>query len=287
MSRNEGRFEAAEGIPTPEDEGPPAAAVSAPTQFNWSVPTEFVELPSKGKFYTPGHPVHNVEAIEIKYMTAKEEDILSDRALLKKGMAVDRALQNLIVDKNIKIENLLIGDKNALLVAARKTGFGPEYTTRVTCPSCGDVDDHTFDLDDIGHVDFEGAMELEEVALTERNTFKVTLPMTKVEVECKMLLGKDESVISKKTLRQGRKNENSSMLVDTLALMMVSLNGNEDKLQIIKFANQMPARDSRYLRTVSNKVTPNVDMSADYECMSCGATAALEVPLTADFFWPK
>ena len=167
MSRNEGRFEAAEGIPTPEDEGPPAAAVSAPTQFNWSVPTEFVELPSKGKFYTPGHPVHNVEAIEIKYMTAKEEDILSDRALLKKGMAVDRALQNLIVDKNIKIENLLIGDKNALLVAARKTGFGPEYTTRVTCPACGEVDDYSFDLDDLGHNDFEESMELEEAILTE------------------------------------------------------------------------------------------------------------------------
>ena len=129
MSRNEGRFEAAEGIPNPEDEGPPAAAVSAPTQFNWSVPTEFVEIPSKGKFYPNGHPLHNLDTIEIKYMTAKEEDILSDRSLLKKGIAVDRALQNLIVNKAIKIDDLLVGDKNALLIAARKTGFGPEYTT--------------------------------------------------------------------------------------------------------------------------------------------------------------
>tara|TARA_A100001515_G_scaffold72628_1_gene57801 strand:+ start:138 stop:1001 length:864 start_codon:yes stop_codon:yes gene_type:complete len=287
MSRNEGRFEAAEGIPNPEDEGPPAAAVSAPTQFNWSVPTEFVEIPSKGKFYPNGHPLHNLDTIEIKYMTAKEEDILSDRSLLKKGIAVDRALQNLIVNKAIKIDDLLVGDKNALLIAARKTGFGPEYTTRVTCPACGEVDDYSFDLDDLGHNDFEGSMELEEAILTERNTFKFKLPMTGVEVECRMLTGRDESAIAKKTLRKGRKNEESSLLVDTLALMIVSLNGNDDRIQIAQFAHQMPARDARYLRAVSGRVTPNVDMKTEFQCVSCGATADLEVPLTADFFWPR
>ena len=101
MSRNEGRFNAADDLPTPEDEGTSAVAASAAnTQFNWALPTEFVELPSKGKFYPPGHPLHNEETIEIKYMTAKEEDILTDRSLLKKGIAVDRVLENIIVNNN-------------------------------------------------------------------------------------------------------------------------------------------------------------------------------------------
>ena len=103
MSRNEGRFEAAEGIPTPEDEGSSAAAVSPPTQFNWAVPTEIVELPSKGRFYPEGHVLHNTDTVELRYMTAKEEDILTDRTLLRKGLAVDRALSNLLVYKSIKL----------------------------------------------------------------------------------------------------------------------------------------------------------------------------------------
>ena len=99
MSRNEGRFQAAEGIPTPEDEGTSAVAASTPAaQFNWAVPTEFVELPSKGKFYPPGHPLHNAETVEIKFMTAKEEDMLSSRALLKSGVAIDRVLQSLVME---------------------------------------------------------------------------------------------------------------------------------------------------------------------------------------------
>ena len=287
MSRNEGRFEAAEGIPTPEDEGSSAVAASSPGQFNWAVPTEFVELPSKGKFYPPGHVLHNVETIEIRYMTAKEEDILSDRSLLKKGVAVDRTLENLIVDKTIKLENLLVGDKNALLIAARRTGYGDEYITKVTCPSCGEVDEFSFSLSDLGHNDFEHNLELEEVELTSNNTFKLTLPMSKVVVECRMLTGKDESILSKKSLRQGRKNEKSTILTDTLVLMMVAINDQTDKVQLASFAHNMPARDSRYLRAVANRVTPNVNMETDFQCSSCGAEAALEVPLTADFFWPK
>ncbi len=287
MSRNEGRFEAAEGIPTPEDEGSSAAAVSPPTQFNWAVPTEIVELPSKGRFYPEGHILHNTDTVELRYMTAKEEDILTDRTLLRKGLAVDRALSSLLVDKSIKLEDLLVGDKNALLVAARRTGYGNEYTTKVTCPSCAEVTDFTFNLDELGHNDFEEALSDEEVELTERNTFKLTLPMSKVEVECRMLTGKEENLLAKKALRKGKTKEQSTALTDTLSQMILSVNGISDRLQINDFAYTMPARDSRYLRKVAARVTPNMDMTTQFVCSACGAEAALEVPLTADFFWPK
>lgn len=288
MSRNEGRFNAAEGIPTPEDEGTSAVAASAAnTQFNWALPTEFVELPSKGKFYPPGHPLHNVETVEIKYMTAKEEDILTDRALLKKGVAVDRMLENIIVDKNIKLDDLLIGDKNAILVTARMTGYGADYEAKVVCPSCFETVDHQFDLEELGHLDFEQALEEQEVEKTENNTFRVTLPMSKVTVECRMLNGKDETIIAKNTLRKDRTNQASNTLTTQLALMIVSVNGDTDKVNKLQFINAMPARDSRYLRNIMGEITPNVDMTTAFQCPKCGETAALEVPLGAGFFWPK
>ena len=288
MSRNEGRFNAAEGIPTPEDEGTSAVAASAAgSQFNWALPTEFVELPSKGRFYPPGHPLHNETTVEIKYMTAKEEDILTDRALLKKGVAIDRVLENLIIDQRVKLNDLLIGDKNAILVKARTTGYGSEYETRVVCPNCIEPSEHSFDLEGLGHVDFENALEQEEVEITESNTFRVTLPMSKVTLECRMLNGGDETSIAKKALRKDRKNEASKTLTTQLGLMIVSVNGDKDNFTKAKFIAAMPARDSRYLRTIMEKVTPNVVMKQDFDCVECGTTSVLEVPLNADFFWPK
>jgi len=288
MSRNEGRFSAAEGSPTPEDEGTSAVAASAAgSQFNWALPTEFVELPSKGRFYPPGHPLHNETTVEIKYMTAKEEDILTDRALLKKGIAIDRVLENLIVNKAIKLDDLLVGDKNAILVKARTTGYGSSYDTRVICPNCLTPCEHSFDLEELGHIDFEQSLEDDEVELTESNTFRVTLPMSKVTIECRMLTGGDESSIAKKALRNDRKNEASTTLTTQLGMLIVSINDNTDKFTKAKFIAAMPARDSRYLRGILEKVTPNIDMTQDFECEHCGEQAVLEVPLNTDFFWPK
>ena len=154
MSRNESRL-GLDNTPTQDDTpaattaavglGVPTSNTDAPN-FSWSVPTEFVELPSQGIFYPAGHPLQNQKTVEIRYMTAKEEDILTSRSLLKEGVALDRMLQNLLVSKNININTLLVGDKNALLVAARRTGYGADYETNVTCPSCGNTDEHSFDI---------------------------------------------------------------------------------------------------------------------------------------------
>ena len=114
----------------------------APTQqtgqLNFVLPTEFVELPSKGKFYKEGHPLRNQQTVEIKQMTAKEEDILTSQSLLKQGVAIDRFIQSILV-QDIDVDSLLVGDKNAILIAARMSGYGDTYETGVTCPACGTV----------------------------------------------------------------------------------------------------------------------------------------------------
>jgi len=251
------------------------------------VPTEFVELPSQGRFYPPGHPLQGQETIEVKYMTAKEEDILTDRSLLKKGVAIDRALQNLIVDSRVKVNDLLMGDKNALLVAARVTGYGAEYVTNVTCPSCQNVDEHEFDLQDLRTVDTEAAMAEHDVHLTERNTFVLTLPVSKAQIECRMLTGEDEAAITKIATRNSKASKGSGLLTTQLAKTIVAINGNPSPTQIGVLATTMPAKDSRYIRKVLAEVVPNIDMSQEFNCTNCDYSADMEVPLTADFFWPK
>ena len=122
----------------------PVAAMPNPLDF--VSPTEHVELPSRGRGYPQGHPLHNQETIEIKYMTAKEEDILSSQSLIRKGLAIDRMLQSVLINKDVQVKDLLIGDKNALTVAARVTGYGADYVTTVTCPACSTEQEFDFDL---------------------------------------------------------------------------------------------------------------------------------------------
>jgi len=291
MNRNESRMGAPDEMFLEDEGSAPAAIVTdttpAPAKFSWSTPSEIVKLPSGGVFYHPNHPLHNKDELEIRYMTAKEEDILTDRALLKNGTAIDRALQNLIVDKNIKVDELLIGDKNAVVVAARITGYGSEYETKVTCPACGESDDFMFDLEDLETKNTTENMKDLGITLTERKTFMLTLPLSKVEVECRLLTGADETKMYKQAQRKQKKKMGSSMLTDQLKEIIISVNGDTDIVSRTTFVRQMPAKDSRYLRTTLAEVTPDVNMAQQYECTNCGHTADMEVPLTTDFFWPK
>ena len=116
------------------DAGSESPAAALPNPLDFISPTEHVELPSQGKGYPQGHPLHGKETIEIKYMTAKEEDILSSRNLLKKGLAIERLIQSVICDKNVQAKDLLVGDRNAILIAARRSAYGNIYSIKVTCP---------------------------------------------------------------------------------------------------------------------------------------------------------
>ena len=115
----------------------------------------------------------------------------------------------------------------------------------------------------------------------------ITLPMSKVNVECRLLTGADETKMFKENQRRTKKKMDSSMLTDQLKETILSVNGDTDLISRTSFIRQMPAKDSRYLRNALGDLTPNVDMSQVYECTNCGHTADMEVPLTTDFFWPK
>ena len=182
-----------ERLATAASAPPPMPGVGSETPsmtLDFTCPTEFVDLPSRGRFYPEGHPLHGKESVEIRFMTAKDEDILTSKSLLKKGVAVDRFLQNIIVDKSIKLPDLLIGDKNALVVAARITGYGTNYSTKTTCPACASTQEYEFDLGD-GRISAGGLESVreytpaiaEDIEETENNTWLVQCPRSKVVVE--------------------------------------------------------------------------------------------------------
>lgn len=289
MSRNSNRLTGGGGATEQQDTTPPQQNVQNNNDFGFVVPTEFVELPSRGTFYTPGHPLHNQETIEVKHMTAKEEDMLTSRSLLRKGVALDRVIDSIIIDNRIDSEELLVGDRNAIIVSARISAYGSDYTTKVTCPNCSTQQEHTFDLNEssIYNQDneddpFDGLVEQQE-----DGTFVVELPRSELNVGFKILTGKDEKQVAsglehdKKTKGSYEKN-----VTRQLKHIITSVNGNATSAAINYVADNLPSIDARYLRQAYKSVNPNIDLTQHFECIECGHEANMEVPLTADFFWP-
>jgi rubredoxin len=252
--------------------------------FNFATPTDFVKLPSGGKYYPPNHPLHNIDTVEIRYMTAKDEDILTSKALIKQGIVIDRLIESVVLDKRIKTADLLSGDKNALLVGARVTGFGPEYKTNITCPNCGHINKHAFDLSEVEPKPEPDYEEL-EVEKTEEGTFIFKLPRTGVNVEVKLMTGSDETQLLQTMERREKKGLPISVTTTQLMSIIVSVNGITNRTQISEFVGNMPSYDSRYLREVYAKLVPNIDMVQEFQCEKCGAEKEVDIPITVDFFW--
>lgn len=277
--------DARSGAKAPDDA--PASATQAPaTGLNFVVPTEIVDLPSRGDFYPEGHSMHGRDTLEIRHMTAKEEDILTSRTLLKKGIAIDRLLESIIVDTTVKPDDLLVGDKNAVIVTTRIAAYGADYNAKVACPSCGSVDDFSFNLfeQNISHPDDNENSGFEK---TENNTFLITLPKSGVITEVRLLTGQDEKWLAKMTENKKKHNLGDSTLTDQMRLFVVSLNGIDDVTQINQFIDAMPAADSRHLRNVYKTLNPNIDLTQEVTCTSCGDETRMEVPFTSNFFWPQ
>ena len=289
------------GLPTPGasqsvDVPPPIVAPQQqpPTDNNLSYisPTELVALPSKGVLYAEDHPLHGSSDIELREMTAKEEDILTTQSFIQKGIVFERLLQSLIVDKSIKVGDLLIGDKNALLIAARSSGYGNIYDTHVACPACGHEEDFGFDLNDCritSPVDLETTEDEELVTYVSEGTsgrYFVTLPKSNATMEVRLMTGKEETEFAQQREMQRKKKLPESPLTDHFRKITLSVNGVTEALPIRRFIESMPASDSRFLRRIFAKITPNIEMAQEFVCPDCEYEQDLEVPLTATFFWP-
>ena len=261
----------------------PAEAPASPLDF--VNPTEFVELPSKGIGYPEGHPLKGQEVVEIRFMTAKDEDILTSQTLLKKGLALERFMQNIIIG-NIDSKSLLVGDRNAILIAARASGYGNIYEVNTSCPNCGEKQFEQFDISNPKVHESAWSEDGSLVTRTEQGTFIARTPMTNFDIELRLLTGNDEIELATLNNNKRKKKLLETTMTDQFKRMIVSISGHEDRMIINKYVDRMPAQDARFLRNVYKTISPNVKVCKDFSCNACGHSQELEVPFGADFFWP-
>ena len=250
--------------------------------FGFEIPVETVPLPSGGKCYDVDHPLHGKETIEIRSMTAREEDILTSKALIKKGTVITHLIKSCLIDKRVDPDTLLAGDRNALMVALRITGYGSDYSVEIDCPACGERSKHSFNL---GELPIK-RLECHPVAAG-TNIFETDLPVSKAKVRWKLLTGHDEQEIITMTERrkkQGQRTEN--LITERLKYSIVSANGITDRTKIDMLVKSLPARDSLFLRKHIDKQEPGVEMKAWMDCPNCFEHSEVRLPLGAAFFWP-
>ena len=238
-------------------------------------PTEVVSLPSKGLLYPKDNPLSSGE-VEIKYMTAREEDILTSANLIKKGIVIDKLLESLIVDKSIKIDDLMIGDKNAVLIASRILAYGKEYKVQHLGR------DITVDLTKLKD------RKIDEKSIKDGNFFEMELPATKRKIGFKLLTAGDERNIDKEIKGLEKIGGGVSYTLTTrFKHQITSVDGNPDQAHIRNFVdNEFLSMDSIAFREHTEKVTPDVDMRWEYEDEE-GVRRKFTVPMTVSFLWPS
>ena len=238
-------------------------------------PSEVIDLPSEGKLYPEGHPCKDGK-IEIKYMTAKEEDILTSQNLIKKGVVIDRVLDSLILTEGVKIDDLVLGDKNAVMVAARVLAYGPEYACNIINPKTGEELTHTFNLADCPFTKLPKG-------ITE-NLFEATLPISKKKIKYSILTGKDENLIEKDLNASKKLGSVSPELTTRFRYMIKEVDGDTSQSVINDIAVNMLARDSMFLRQEIQKVSPDIELEQEIDIE--GESVKVSIPMTVGFFWP-
>jgi hypothetical protein len=249
------------------------------SEKQYDFPTEVLDLPSQGKLYPTDNPLSSGR-ITIKYMTAKEEDILSNQNLIKKGVVLDKLFESILVD-NVNIKDILIGDKNAILLATRLLGYGPDYTFRFYSDKTNQLITTTVDLSQIK------IKEVDYSLFKNKNEFEFETPQGKNKLTFKLLTHGDELLIDKDIEAMNKINKDFSGDVTTrLRYMIKSVDGKTDVGSINKYLNGMLARDSRAFRQFVKEISPDLDMKFIYTHED-GETEEASISMGVGFFWPS
>ena len=264
------------------------AETTQKTNKELEFPTEVVSLPSTGYFY-PSDSALATGKVRIKYMTAREEDILTSKNLINKGIVLDELLKALIVDngdgKHINMDELLLGDKNAVLISARILGYGSEYEFEITDPSTGEKSKDSVDLNKLATKEVNFSDYTKGV-----NEFTFELPISKKTLGFKILTHKDEKEIDIELKKMKKFTKATGIEHDITTRMkraITSIDGDSDKANINKFVDtQFLAQDSRAFRTHLKDIAPDVDLSYNY-VSDDGTETEVQVPMTVSFFWPS
>lgn len=279
--------EAQHNSPGTSKEHNPEEVVSRETYakktFNIEIPVDIIPLPTKGTVYPSNHPFHNLSEVEYRGMTVREEDILTSQALIKKGTVINELIRACLMDKSVDVTSLLAGDRNALMIAIRASGYGPIYKPSLACPKCEHQNHLAVDLGSLGIKNLDLAPKVPG-----ENLFEFTLPSSGHTVCFKFLTGSDEEeIVAQMTARKKKGIQISNIVSSRLMSSIVSVNGNSDRAFVARFIDSMRAYDSSELRNYIDIHEPGVDMRIDFSCTNCDYYEEVALPMDASFFWPN
>ena len=260
------------------------AATDVPQPKDIKYPTEIIPLPTKGWFY-PESSILSSGEIEIKQMTAREEDLLANQELIKKGKVLDKLLESVIVNKAIKLDDVLVPDKNAIFIAMRRLAYGDDYHVSVTCPNpqCGKQNKIKINLSELAYKPFDF-----DTHPKGENNFTFKLPHSGVTITYKLMHKIDEQAIDAELAHIKKlSKDNTGELTTRLKYLLTSVDNNTDRSYIRKFVEEvLSAKDSLALRKHMREYNPDVDMTFNFKCSECDLERRLDMPIGASFLFP-
>jgi hypothetical protein len=246
-------------------------------EFQIQVPFDVIPLPSKGLLY-PGQN----GMVKVEYLTAMDENILTSQNLIKSGKVLEYLLERKIKESPVPMEDLLVGDRNAIMIWLRATGYGEMYPVKLTDPGSGVEFDYEINLSELKNKELPDGVEPDE-----RGEFSFELPKSKMKIKFKLLtVGDEKSIMSRaEKYEKATKSQVSNMLTYRLQAQIKEIDGNRDINYIQQYVNVMPAFDSLKFREYSDSIEPGIDMSVEVE----GPTGTFQAPVTIglNFFWPN
>ena len=255
-------------------------------------PTEIIELPSRGLIYSKDNPLSSGK-VELKYMTAKEEDILTTQSYIKDGSVLDKLFQSLIVSNGngepIKYVDLSVGDKNAIMIASRILGYGKDYEVEITDPFTNKKQKESIDLTQFENKPYDGSAQVE----LNKNEFEFELPASKRKITFMAMTESKERKVKYdleelKRVNKKLKDDVSRELTTRLKTIILSVDGEYNQQKINNFVdNELFARDSKELRKYINEVTPDIDLMYEFISDETGERREISLPMDVSFFWPS
>jgi hypothetical protein len=252
------------------------------TSVKEKYPTEVVTLPSEGYFYSDTSPLSSGK-LSLRYPTAKHEDILTSKNLINKGIVIDEFLKSIIVDK-IDYDEMLLGDKNGLLIASRILLYGDEYEFQVKCSNCGASNNCKHNLSDLETKDIDFGQFVKG-----ETEFSFTLPKAGTNIKFRFLTIKDENDINLqlKRIKKGFKSDVEQEVTTRLSVVITNYDGETTQQKIFKkVSDEMPSIDSKAFREHLAKITPGINTNVNFLCSECGHEQIITLPVDINFFWP-
>ena len=254
----------------------------------YKFPTEIIELPSKGLIYPKDNPLSSGK-VEMKYMTAREEDILTTQSYVRDGTVLDRLFKSMIMGNGngelVKYDDLVVGDKNAIIIAERILGYGKEYHISIDDPFSNKKQKEVIDLTQFENKPYDGSNQTEP----HKNEFEYTLPNSKRTIVFKLATEASEKYVKRQIQSSKKSKDKTSRELSTrLKSIILSVDGDVDKKYISDFVdNELFAVDSKELRRYIKEVSPDIDLTYEFISDETGERREMSLPIQASFFWPE